>query len=70
MEKEENGGLEPVKKINKFDKFFGITASGSNFKTEIIAGVTTFMAMVYALLVVPGMYEVGGSFTHVSFTAL
>ncbi|MDE6189367.1 MAG: NCS2 family permease [Clostridia bacterium] len=44
------------KKQNKFDKFFGISKSGSNYKTEIIAGLTTFMSMVYALLVVPSMY--------------
>lgn len=53
-----NGGnqQEPLKEKNKLDKFFGITKSGSTFKTEIIAGITTFMSMVYALLVVPGMY--------------
>ncbi|MCH5161916.1 MAG: NCS2 family permease [Clostridiales bacterium] len=49
----------PTGKISKLDKFFGITKSGSKIKTEIIAGVTTFMAMVYALLVVPGMYNKG-----------
>ncbi len=43
--------------FGKIDSFFSITASGSSFKTEIIAGLTTFMAMVYALLVVPGMYD-------------
>ena len=46
-----------VKKIGKLDQFFGITKSGSSIKTEIIAGITTFMAMVYALLVVPKMYD-------------
>lgn len=45
-----------VKKIGRLDAFFGITKSGSSIKTEIIAGITTFMAMVYALLVVPKMY--------------
>ena len=42
---------------NKFlaaiDNYFGVTKSGSNFKTEIIAGVTTFMAMAYILIVNP-----------------
>ena len=47
---------QPLKEKNKLDKFFGITKSGSTVKTEIIAGITTFMSMVYALLVVPGMY--------------
>ena len=44
------------KKIGKMDGFFGITESGSSYKTEIIAGLTTFMSMVDAMLVVPGMY--------------
>ncbi len=51
-----NGAAKAVKKPNRLDAFFGITANGSSFKTEIIAGVTTFMSMVYALLVVPKMY--------------
>lgn len=46
---------EPQPK-NKVDEFFGITKSGSNFKTEIIAGVTTFMAMVYILMVNAEMF--------------
>lgn len=53
------------KKQNVFDKFFGITASGSTFKAEIIAGLTTFMAMVYILIVNAGMFSeswVGTSF--------
>lgn len=49
-------GGTAVKKVGKLDAFFGITKSGSSVKTEIIAGITTFMAMVYALLVVPKMY--------------
>ncbi len=54
----ENSAQAPKKGFfGKIDDFFSITASGSSFKTEIIAGLTTFMAMVYALLVVPGMYE-------------
>lgn len=40
----------------KVDEFFGITKSGSRFKTEIVAGLTTFMAMVYILLVNPSIF--------------
>ena len=47
----------PAKKLNVFDKFFGITASGSTFKAEIVAGLTTFMAMVYILMVNAGMFS-------------
>lgn len=65
----------PYKGIfGKADKFFGISAAGSNYKTEIMAGLTTFMAIVYALLVVPGMYDidVGGvsGYHFVSFDAV
>ncbi|MCD7728816.1 MAG: NCS2 family permease [Clostridia bacterium] len=42
--------------LAKVDRYFGITRSGSNFRTEIIAGVTTFMAMVYILMVNAGMF--------------
>ena len=33
------------------DKFFKITERGSTVKTEIVAGITTFMAMAYILMV-------------------
>ncbi len=38
------------------EKFFKIKERGSNVKTEIIAGLTTFMAMSYILMVNPGMF--------------
>lgn len=46
----------------KVDNFFGVTKSGSKFRTEIVAGVTTFMAMVYILMVNAGMFSaiIGG----------
>lgn len=40
----------------KVDEWFGITRSGSNYRTEIVAGLTTFMAMVYILMVNAGMF--------------
>lgn len=48
--------------LGKVDNYFGITKSGSKFRTEIVAGVTTFMAMVYILMVNAGMFEliIGG----------
>ncbi len=58
MEEEKTSAAAEKKGLRgKIDAFFGITAAGSSFKTEIVAGLTTFMAMVYALLVVPGMYD-------------
>lgn len=46
----------------KVDNYFGITKSGSKFRIEIVAGLTTFMAMVYILMVNAGMFElvIGG----------
>ena len=43
------------------DKFFKITERGSNVKTEIIAGLTTFFAMAYIIIVNPNQL-VGFSF--------
>lgn len=37
----------------KVDNFFGISAHGSTFKTELIAGLTTFFAMCYIIIVNP-----------------
>jgi AGZA family xanthine/uracil permease-like MFS transporter len=48
--------------LGKLDQFFGISAKGSTFKVEIVAGLTTFMAMVYILMVNAGMFQsvIGG----------
>jgi len=43
------------------DKFFKISERGSNVKTEIIAGLTTFFAMAYIIVVNPNQV-VGFSF--------
>ena len=47
----------------KVDNFFGISRSGSKYRTEVIAGLTTFMAMVYILMVNADMFKlvIGGS---------
>lgn len=45
--------------FGKVDKYFGISKSGSKYRTEIVAGVTTFMAMVYILMVNAGMFSEG-----------
>ena len=41
----------------KLDNFFGIRKMGSNFKTEILAGLTTFMTMVYIVIVNAGIFS-------------
>ena len=38
---------------NALDSFFGVTERGSNIKTEMLAGLTTFIAMAYILILNP-----------------
>lgn len=53
------------------DGYFGITKAGSTIKTEIIAGLTTFMTMVYILMVNAGMFGVdAGAWLGVSYGAI
>ncbi|KJF89348.1 NCS2 family permease [Photobacterium leiognathi] len=44
----------------KLDRYFEISARGSNVKQEVIAGLTTFLAMVYSVIVVPSMLGAAG----------
>ena len=39
--------------MKKIDKFFGISEKGSTIKVELIAGIATFLAMAYILVVNP-----------------
>ena len=38
------------------EKFFGLKKHGTTVKTELLAGITTFMAMAYILMVNAGMF--------------
>lgn len=51
------------------DKFFKITENKSTLKTEIVAGITTFMTMVYILAVNPGILSAAGMDKDAVFTA-
>ena len=51
------------------DKFFKLTEKGTNVKTEIIAGVTTFLTMAYILAVNPGILSATGMDGGAVFTA-
>lgn len=42
------------------DNFFKFKENETDFKTEVIAGVTTFLAMAYILGVNPSMLAEGG----------
>ena len=43
-----------------FEKFFKLEEHGTNVRTEVIAGITTFMTMVYILAVNPNILEASG----------
>lgn len=52
-----------------FDKFFKLKENNTSFKTEVLAGITTFMTMAYILVVNPSILsEAGMNFGSV-FTA-
>lgn len=42
------------------EKRFSLSARGSNLRQELIAGLTTFLAMVYSVIVVPNMLSDAG----------
>ncbi|HOM98261.1 MAG TPA: NCS2 family permease, partial [Acetomicrobium sp.] len=42
------------------DRRFNVTASGSSVRTEIIAGITTFMTMAYIIFVNPAILSEAG----------
>ena len=53
---------------NKLDKFFKISERGSNVKTEITAGLTTFFAMAYIVVTNPNQvvgFTFGGVFDSI-----
>lgn len=51
------------------NKFFKITENKSTLKTEIVAGITTFMTMVYILAVNPSILSAAGMDKDAVFTA-
>ncbi|RZT39545.1 NCS2 family permease [Cupriavidus agavae] len=60
----------PAQAGGKLDRYFQISARGSTQRREVVAGVTTFMAMVYAVFVVPGMLGKAGFDTSAVFVAV
>ncbi|MFC4420372.1 NCS2 family permease [Cupriavidus pampae] len=55
---------------DRIDRYFQISARGSTTRREVVAGTTTFMAMVYAVFVVPGMLGKAGFDTSAVFVAV
>jgi AGZA family xanthine/uracil permease-like MFS transporter len=52
------------------DRYFGISARGSTQRQEIVAGITTFLAMLYSVFVVPAMLSKAGFDTSAVFVAV
>ncbi|NDL65115.1 NCS2 family permease [Acerihabitans arboris] len=51
---------ENVRPRSWLDAWFNISARGSSVRQELLAGLTTFLAMVYSVIVVPGMLGKSG----------
>lgn len=51
------------------EKFFKLKEHGTNVKTELVAGLTTFMTMAYILVVNPNLLSNTGMDGHAVFTA-
>lgn len=60
--------------VGFFEKQFKLKEHGTNAKTEVLAGITTFMTMAYILAVNPGMLSetgmnIGGVFTATALSS-
>ena len=51
------------------DRYFGLTAQGTNVRTEFIAGLTTFLTMVYIVFVNPAILGKAGMDAGAVFVA-
>ncbi len=51
------------------EKFFKLRENGTNVKTEVMAGITTFMTMAYILAINPSILSVTGMDAGAVFTA-
>ncbi len=52
-----------------FEKYFKLKENGTNMRTEILAGITTFLTMAYILAVNPNILSVTGMDKGALFTA-
>jgi len=52
-----------------FDSYFKLSEHGSNLRTELIAGVTTFLAMAYIIFVNPEILSASGMDRNSVFVA-
>lgn len=52
-----------------FEKFYQLKANGTTVKTEVLAGITTFLTMAYILAVNPNILSAAGMDQSALFTA-
>lgn len=65
-----NSIVVPLKRSGNFlEKFFKLKENGTTVKTEVMAGITTFLAMAYILAVNPSMLGAAGMNTQGVFLA-
>ncbi|MGL4771984.1 MAG: NCS2 family permease [Clostridium sp.] len=58
-----------LKKNGLIDNYFEVSKKGSTIKTEMVAGITTFMTMAYILIVNPSILSAAGMDSGAVFTA-
>lgn len=56
-------------KTSALDRYFGLTENKTDVKTEVIAGITTFITMAYILFVNPDMLAIAGMDFNAVFMA-
>lgn len=60
---------DPRPSSGRLDRWFKISERGSSLRQEVIAGLTTFLAMVYSVIVVPEMLGSAGFSPQATFVA-
>jgi AGZA family xanthine/uracil permease-like MFS transporter len=56
----QNFSKKGARKVKKIEEFFRLKENGTNFSTELIAGLSTFFAMSYIIFVNPGILSQTG----------
>lgn len=65
----EESGVSMAQEVSFLERVFKLKENGTNVKTEVMAGVITFLAMVYILAVNPSILSASGMEPGAVFTA-
>src|ERR1700722_20216007 len=55
-----DAGREPVRPSSVLDRHFSLTLRDTTLRQEAIAGLTTFLAAAYLVVVIPSLLATGG----------